>query len=107
MSVIVDSPEIRENRKICLDLILSDHLGDCEAPCQEACPSSIDIRGFLKLTSEGKEIEAAALIREKAPFPGILGRICPRPCETDCRRNIVDDSIYVSFYCSKGSFELM
>jgi NADPH-dependent glutamate synthase beta subunit-like oxidoreductase/Pyruvate/2-oxoacid:ferredoxin oxidoreductase delta subunit len=89
-NITVSGPEIDASRRMCLNLLLSDHCGDCEPPCQSACPSSIDIKGFLALVREGKEPEAAALIREKAPFPGILGRICPRPCETVCRRNRVE-----------------
>jgi len=97
MSVIVESEEINASRQMCLSLLVSDHCGDCLPPCNEACPSSIDIRGFLQLVREGKELEAAKLIREKAPFPGALGRICPRPCETDCRRNRVEEPISICF----------
>lgn len=95
MSVIVESEEIEAARKMCLSLLVSDHCGDCLPPCQSACPSSIDIRGFLELVREGKESEAARLIREKLPFPGILGRVCPRPCEDECRRTRVDEPISI------------
>ncbi len=97
MNVTVESEEILAARKMCLQLLISDHCGDCLPPCQSACPSSIDIRGFLSLVREGKESEAARLIREKAPFPGILGRVCPRPCEDECRRNRVDDALSICF----------
>ncbi|MFP4521493.1 MAG: 2Fe-2S iron-sulfur cluster-binding protein, partial [Fibrobacterota bacterium] len=95
MSVIVESEEIDKNRRTCLELLLSDHCGDCIPPCEKECPASIDIRGFLELVSEGREPEAAKLIREKAPFPGILGRVCPRPCESVCRRGGVDEPIAI------------
>ncbi len=97
MVVTVESEEINETRTMCLDLLLSDHCGDCIPPCEEACPASIDIRGFLELVAEGREAEAARLIREKAPFPGVLGRVCPRPCEDACRRNGVDEPISICF----------
>lgn len=97
MSVVVESDEIDAARRMCLNLILSDHCGDCIPPCEDACPSSIDIRGFLDLVAQGREIEAATLIREKAPLPGILGRVCPRPCEEACRRNRVEDAISICF----------
>ena len=97
MSVTVESDEIAESRRMNLNLLLSDHSGDCVAPCTDACPSSIDIQGFLALVREGKESEAAKLIREKAPIPGALGRICPRPCETACRRNRVEESISICY----------
>ena len=97
MSVTVESDEIEAARRMCLSLLVSDHCGDCLPPCQSACPSSIDIRGFLKLVREGKESEAARLIREKAPFPGILGRVCPRPCEDECRRTRVEEPISICY----------
>jgi len=97
MKVTVESDEITESRRMCLSLLLSDHCGDCLPPCQDACPANIPIRGFMELTAEGREIEAAALIREKAPLPGILGRICPRPCEDVCRRNRVEEAMSICF----------
>ena len=97
MEVTVESEELTATRKMCLSLLVSDHCGDCLPPCQDACPSSIDIRGFLALVREGKELEAAKLIREKAPFPGILGRVCPRPCEDVCRRTRVDEPISICY----------
>ena len=97
MRITVEDEEIDASRRMCLNLLLSDHCGDCLPPCQSACPSSIDIRGFLDLVGQGREREAAALIREKAPLPGILGRICPRPCEDDCRRGRVEGPISICF----------
>lgn len=55
-------------------------------PCADACPAGIDIPGYLRLTAQGKPEEACALILEKVPFPGILGRVCMHPCEDACRR---------------------
>jgi formate dehydrogenase major subunit len=94
-NITVSGPEVDASRRMCLNLLVSDHCGDCLPPCQTACPSSIDIKGFLAIVREGKEWEAARLIREKAPFPGTLGRICPRPCETECRRNRVEGPVAI------------
>jgi NADPH-dependent glutamate synthase beta subunit-like oxidoreductase len=58
-------------------------------PCIDACPVRIDIPGYLRLIAEGKINEAYALIRERVPFPGILGRVCTHPCEDACRRKEV------------------
>jgi len=58
-------------------------------PCTIACPARIDIPGYLRLIAQGKVNEAYALIREKVPLPGILGRVCTRPCEDACRRGDV------------------
>ena len=60
-----------------------------DSPCVLACPARIDIPGYLRLIAEGRTDEAYALIREKVPFPGILGRVCTHPCEDACRRRDV------------------
>ena len=60
-------------------------------PCVLACPVQLDIPGYVRLVAEGKTDEAHALIREKVPFPGILGRVCTRACEEACRRGDVFD----------------
>jgi len=60
-------------------------------PCVEACPVGIDIPGYLRLIAQGRTDDAYALIREKVPFPGILGRVCTHPCEGACRRGDVFD----------------
>lgn len=64
-------------------------------PCQLACPANIDIPGYLRLIAQGKVNEAYALILEKVPFPGILGRVCTRPCEDTCQRGEVNMPIAI------------
>jgi formate dehydrogenase beta subunit len=56
-------------------------------PCRDACPAHIDIPRYLYLIAQGKYSEALAVVREKVPFPGTLGRVCIHPCEQACRRN--------------------
>jgi NADPH-dependent glutamate synthase beta subunit-like oxidoreductase len=63
--------------------------------CTEACPAGIDVPGYLRLIAQGKPDEACKLIIEKAPFPGILGRVCTHPCETACKRGEVNASIAI------------
>ncbi len=63
--------------------------------CIQACPASIDIPGYLRLISRGENDAACKLIIEKAPFPGILGRVCTHPCETACKRGEVNESISI------------
>ncbi|MDH3879427.1 MAG: FAD-dependent oxidoreductase [Desulfobacterales bacterium] len=63
--------------------------------CTEACPAGIDVPGYLRFIAEDKPDEACKLIIEKAPFPGILGRVCTHPCETACKRGEVGDSISI------------
>ncbi|MFO7984725.1 MAG: FAD-dependent oxidoreductase, partial [Desulfatiglandaceae bacterium] len=64
-------------------------------PCEEACPVHMDIPGYLRLIAEGKADEALAVIREKVPFPGVLGRVCTRPCETVCKRGEVNAPVSI------------
>ena len=75
--------------------IRAGHEEEDLVPCIAACPANINIPGYLRLIEEGKADDANALIREKVPFPGILGRVCIRPCEDVCRRNEVNESISI------------
>jgi NADPH-dependent glutamate synthase beta subunit-like oxidoreductase len=64
-------------------------------PCRAACPAHIDVPGYLRMCARGKRDEANAIIREKVPFPAILGRVCIHPCEDACRRSEVNESISI------------
>ena len=64
-------------------------------PCILACPAHINIPEYLRLIAQGKIDEAYALIREKVPFPGILGRVCTRPCEDKCKRGEVNNPVSI------------
>jgi formate dehydrogenase beta subunit len=55
-------------------------------PCHRACPAGIDIPRYLRLIARGKPSASLAVIRERVPFPGSLGRVCVHPCETACQR---------------------
>jgi NADPH-dependent glutamate synthase beta subunit-like oxidoreductase/NAD-dependent dihydropyrimidine dehydrogenase PreA subunit len=63
--------------------------------CQRTCPVNLDIRGYVGLIADGKYEEALSLIRERLPFPGIIGRICPHPCEKQCNRGKRDKSLCI------------
>jgi len=63
------------------------------APCKEACPIEQDVQGYLALVAVGKFREAHALIRRTSALPGVCGRVCYHPCEENCRRVAVDDSL--------------
>ncbi|MFX0006934.1 MAG: FAD-dependent oxidoreductase [Candidatus Hermodarchaeota archaeon] len=64
-------------------------------PCREACPLKIDVPRYIRLISEKKYAEAAAVIREKTPLPSVLGRICFHDCELECRRNQINEPIAI------------
>ncbi len=93
MNIRTDSELVVSTRKKTLEALLAEHYGDCVAPCEIACPAGIDIQGYLALIAKGAYTEAVQLIKERLPLPGIIGRVCPHPCETACRRNIVDDPL--------------
>ena len=65
------------------------------APCVQTCPAGTNVQGYVALVKSGRYQEAVKLIREKIPLPGTLGRICPAPCEKNCRRAEVDASVAI------------
>ncbi|MEA3391969.1 MAG: FAD-dependent oxidoreductase, partial [Candidatus Marinimicrobia bacterium] len=95
MSVITDSPEVKKARKTALELLLSDHYADCEAPCKIACPDHVDIQTYVSLIANGKFAEAIEVIKNNLPLPLSVGRVCPAFCEMECRRALVDDAIAI------------
>ena len=64
-------------------------------PCKSACPAGIDVPRYVQLAAEGKYGEAVAVVREKLPFPGIVGRACFAMCESACRRGQLDDPLSI------------
>jgi formate dehydrogenase major subunit len=85
-----ESDEVRDMRMTALNLILSEHSGDCEAPCTIACPAHAKVEEYVREGKKGNHLEALKLIKERIPLPMSIGRVCPRFCEKDCRRNVVD-----------------
>ncbi len=65
------------------------------APCVVACPAHINAQGYVQLISQGKYKEAVELIYKNLPLPGVLGRVCPHPCEKVCRRAEKDQAISI------------
>lgn len=70
---------------------------DCTTPCQRACPAGINISGYIGAVAEGDYNRAVQIIKERNPFPTVIGRICPRPCEDQCRRQYVDEPVAINF----------
>ncbi|MBU2552635.1 MAG: FAD-dependent oxidoreductase [Proteobacteria bacterium] len=65
------------------------------APCVAACPAGINVQGYVQLVKQGKYEQAVSLIMERLPLPGVLGRVCPHPCEVQCRRIDVDEAVSI------------
>ena len=95
MVVKTQTEEIRRLRRTNLELIFSDHNAYCLPPCQNKCPSHIDIPGFLKANAEANFTESTRIFKRTIPFPSVLGRVCPAPCEEHCRRDEVDEAIAI------------
>jgi NADPH-dependent glutamate synthase beta subunit-like oxidoreductase/ferredoxin len=95
MDIISNDESVRQSRKEALELLMSDHVGDCEAPCSLACPAKMDIPVMNRLLAEGKFKEALEVVRETIAIPYILGYICPAPCEKACRRKQVDNPVSI------------
>ena len=101
MVITTDNDNVRATRKLCLELLLSEHCGDCVSPCQIACPAGCDVQGYLSHIARGEDEEAIKLIKESIPLPASIGRICPRPCEAECRRNHLEGPVSI---CSLKRF---
>ncbi len=71
------------------------------APCVRGCPANLSVQGYVQLIKAGKFAESLALIMERLPLPGTIGRICPHPCESDCRRQEMDEPVAI---CSLKRF---
>ena len=65
------------------------------APCVITCPAGVNVQGYVQLVQQGKYEQAVRLIMERLPLPGVLGRVCPHPCESQCRRLEVDEAIAI------------
>ena len=76
-SIITSDEETLESRKAALELLLSEHVGDCEAPCQLVCPAHMNIPLMNRLIAKGDFAKALEVVKRDIAFPSILGRICP------------------------------
>lgn len=95
MELETDTDRVRQSRRATLALILSDHKADCIAPCKKACPTNQDAQGYIGLIAAGKDRDALALIKRDNPLPASIGRVCPHPCETACRRQLKEAPISI------------
>lgn len=97
MVINTKSERVVKSRKFALDMLLSNHTGDCKAPCSLACPAGTDCQGYVGLIANGEYEEALKLIKKRIPLPAAIGRVCPHPCQTACRRGLVDDPIQIAY----------
>lgn len=96
MVIRTNTERVIESRKTNLELLLSNHVGDCRPPCVLACPAQTDCQGYVGLIANGEYEAALELVKDKIPLPAALGRVCPHPCEEACRRGLVDEPISIA-----------
>lgn len=95
MRVESETDGVRDARKAALELLLSDHLGDCVAPCQNVCPAHMNVPLMLRRIAAGEYRDALITVKERIALPAVLGRICPAPCEKGCRRGDADAPVSI------------
>jgi ferredoxin len=96
MEIENDTSDVRDARRMALELLFSDHLGDCLSPCERICPAHLGIPAVLSHMRAGQPGLAAASIRRDLPLAGILCRVCSRPCENGCRRSVHDEAVAIA-----------
>lgn len=113
MVIRTDSKEVLAHRQKQLAMLARSHFGDCRAPCNLTCPGQINVQGYIAHVAKGQYEEAVRLIMERNPFPFSVGRVCPRFCETRCRRILVDEPVsinhlkrFVADWCMAGKIDL-
>jgi len=96
MAISTSSKAVLKARQDRLAIISKTHFGDCKAPCNLTCPGQINVQGYIAHVARGEYEEALRLVMERNPVPFSVGRVCPRFCETRCRRLLVDDAIHIN-----------
>lgn len=97
MVIRTNTERVIESRKTNLELLLSNHVGDCRPPCVLACPAQTDCQGYVGLIANGEYEAAIELVKDKIPLPASLGRVCPHPCEDECRRGLIDEPVSIQW----------
>jgi len=95
MQIETDSDEVRQIRMLALELLLSDHRADCDAPCSMVCPKGLDIEQMLGFYDANHHEKAFQLITETFDLPEIACDTCKASCEKACRRGTVDQAVSI------------
>lgn len=95
MDIITNDDEVLEARRTALELLLSEHIGDCEAPCRIACPAFMNIPLMNRLLAKKQFDSALQVVMQDIALPGVMGRICPAPCENACKRKPIDQAVSI------------
>ena len=95
MVITSETDAVQQARRMAVELLLSDHVGDCVGPCSRACPAGLDVADMCRHLRAGRAAEALELARRQLVLPGSLGRVCERFCERACRRADLDDPVAI------------
>ncbi len=95
MQIVTQSEEVLQVRTLSLELLLSDHRADCEAPCSLVCPQGLDIERMLGYYDVGKYLDAREMIAGVFALPEIGCDTCKAPCEKACRRGTIDEAVSI------------
>ncbi len=113
MEIQTGSDAVIAHRQQRLAAISATHFGDCKAPCNLTCPGQINVQGYIAHVAKGEYEEALRLVMERNPVPFSVGRVCPRFCETRCRRILVDEPVsinhlkrFVADWCMNNEIDL-
>ncbi len=113
MVIHTNSNDVIAHRQERLAILSQTHFGDCKAPCNLTCPGQINVQGYIAHVAKGEYEEALRLIMERNPVPFSVGRVCPRFCETRCRRILVDEPVsinhlkrFVADWCMANKIDL-
>jgi len=95
MRIETEDQAVQDARRHALAFLLSEHVGDCQAPCQRACPAHMDIPRMIRQIRDGQAADALVTVKNHIALPAVLGRICPAPCEKACKRRFHDDPVSI------------
>ncbi|MDR1048620.1 MAG: (2Fe-2S)-binding protein, partial [Synergistaceae bacterium] len=95
MTIRTGTERVLAARRLALELMLSDHVGDCRPPCSLTCPAQGKVQSYVNLTAQGKYRAALDELHDHVTLPAGIGRVCPAPCQKKCRRNFVDETVSI------------
>jgi len=92
MVIETANDKVQKFRRTTLELLFSEHVGECIAPCQMACPADLQIPLMMQEIAANDFAAAIRTIKMDIALPGTLGYVCTAPCENACRRKKIDNS---------------
>jgi ferredoxin len=95
MVIETENERVKKARKDTLDLLLSEHVGNCEGPCMRSCPAYMNIPLMIRQIKAEQFHAAHVTVKQNIALPAVLGRICPAPCERGCNRKYHDGTVSI------------